>query len=99
MSGNRSKQRGKVKKPHIRGGGALRAEPAPTQTNRPPGSDDTAEHLRHKRKPVWGCLFIETPASVDIVTQQTMQDQGDRTTTDTAAGAVGVLSATPPRAG
>lgn len=39
-----------------------------------------------------GLPVIETPASVDIVTSQTMQDQGYRTTTDTAAGAVGVLS-------
>lgn len=35
---------------------------------------------------------IETPASVDIVTAQTIQDQGYRTTTDTAQGAVGVLA-------
>src|SRR5580698_3672008 len=35
---------------------------------------------------------IETPASVDIVTRQTMQEQGYRTTTDTAQGAVGVLA-------
>lgn len=35
---------------------------------------------------------IETPASVNVVTQQTMQEQGYRTTTDTAQGAVGVLA-------
>src|SRR3984893_3938746 len=35
---------------------------------------------------------IQTPASVDIVARQTMQEQGYRTTTDTAQGAVGVLS-------
>jgi iron complex outermembrane receptor protein len=34
---------------------------------------------------------LETPASVDIVTQQTMQDQGFRTTSEIAKGAVGVL--------
>src|SRR3984893_7190888 len=39
-----------------------------------------------------GLLVIETPASVDIVTRQTMQDQGYRTTTETAQGAVGVLA-------
>jgi iron complex outermembrane receptor protein len=39
-----------------------------------------------------GLPVIETPASVDIVTRQTMQEQGYRTTTDTAQGAVGVLS-------
>ena len=39
-----------------------------------------------------GLPVIETPASVDIVTAQTIQDQGYRTTADTAQGAVGVLS-------
>src|SRR6516225_10180553 len=39
-----------------------------------------------------GLPVIQTPASVDVVTAQTIQDQGYRTTTDTAQGAVGVLS-------
>src|SRR3984957_2172139 len=39
-----------------------------------------------------GLPVIETPASVDVVTRQTMQEQGYRTTTDTAQGAVGVLA-------
>jgi len=39
-----------------------------------------------------GLPVIETPASVDIVGHQTIQDQGYRTTTDTAQGAVGVLA-------
>ncbi len=34
---------------------------------------------------------IQTPASVDIVTQQTMQEQGYRTSAEIAKGAVGVL--------
>jgi iron complex outermembrane receptor protein len=34
----------------------------------------------------------ETPASVDVVDRQTIQEQGYRTTTETAIGAVGVLS-------
>ncbi|MGC1778686.1 MAG: TonB-dependent receptor [Xanthobacteraceae bacterium] len=38
-----------------------------------------------------GLPVLETPASVDIVTQQTMQDQGYRTTSEIAKGAVGVL--------
>ncbi len=38
-----------------------------------------------------GLPVVETPASVDIVTQQTMQDQGYRTTSEIANGAVGVL--------
>ena len=39
-----------------------------------------------------GLTVHETPASVDIVDQQKMQEQGYRTTTETAQGAVGVLS-------
>jgi iron complex outermembrane receptor protein len=40
-----------------------------------------------------GLTVHEMPASVDIVTQQQMREQGYRTTTETAIGAVGVLSA------
>jgi iron complex outermembrane recepter protein len=39
-----------------------------------------------------GLSVRETPASVDIVTQQTIQDQGYRTNVDAAQGAVGVLA-------
>ena len=39
-----------------------------------------------------GLTAFETPASVEIVDQQTMREQGYRTTTETAPGAVGVLS-------
>jgi iron complex outermembrane recepter protein len=39
-----------------------------------------------------GLTVHETPASVDIVTQQQMREQGYRTTTEAANGAVGVLS-------
>jgi iron complex outermembrane recepter protein len=39
-----------------------------------------------------GLPVLQTPASVDIVSTQTIQDQGYRTTTDTAQGAVGVLA-------
>ncbi|HEY1983222.1 MAG TPA: TonB-dependent receptor [Xanthobacteraceae bacterium] len=39
-----------------------------------------------------GLPVIEMPASVDIVTAQTIADQGYRTTTDIARGAVGVLA-------
>lgn len=39
-----------------------------------------------------GLTVHETPASVEVVDQQTMREQGYRTTTDTAQGAVGVLS-------
>ena len=40
-----------------------------------------------------GPTVHETPASVDIVTQQQMQEQGYRTTTESAIGAVGVQAA------
>ncbi|MGB7035039.1 MAG: TonB-dependent receptor [Xanthobacteraceae bacterium] len=39
-----------------------------------------------------GLPVVETPASVDIITAQTIQEQGYETTAETAAGAVGVLS-------
>jgi len=39
-----------------------------------------------------GLTVRETPASVEIVDQQKMQQEGYRTTTETAQGAVGVLS-------
>ena len=39
-----------------------------------------------------GLTVFQTPASVEVVSQRTMQEQGYRTTTDTALGAVGVLS-------
>jgi iron complex outermembrane receptor protein len=39
-----------------------------------------------------GLSVLETPASVDIVNRQEMQEQGYRTVTDTAQGAVGVLA-------
>lgn len=38
-----------------------------------------------------GLTVLQTPASVEVVNQQTMQDQGYRTTTEVAKGAVGVL--------
>jgi iron complex outermembrane recepter protein len=38
-----------------------------------------------------GLPVLQTPASVDVVTQQTMQDQGYRTSAEIAKGAVGVL--------
>ena len=39
-----------------------------------------------------GLTVFQTPASVEIVDQQMMREQGYRTTTETAQGAVGVLS-------
>ena len=39
-----------------------------------------------------GLPVREIPATVEVISQQTMQEQGYRTTTETAQGAVGVLS-------
>jgi iron complex outermembrane receptor protein len=39
-----------------------------------------------------GLPVLQTPASVEVVSQETMKEQGYRTTTETAQGAVGVLS-------
>jgi iron complex outermembrane receptor protein len=39
-----------------------------------------------------GIPVRETPATIEVVSQQTMTEQGYRTTTETAQGAVGVLS-------
>jgi iron complex outermembrane receptor protein len=38
-----------------------------------------------------GLSLLQTPATVEVVDQQTMQEQGYRTTTEVAKGAVGVL--------
>ena len=57
------------------------AAPTPLNSNVVAGS---ASHL--------GLTAHETPASVEVVSQQTMREQGYRTTTESAAGAVGVLS-------
>jgi iron complex outermembrane recepter protein len=39
-----------------------------------------------------GLPVLQTPASVEVVSQETMKEQGYRTTTETAQGAVGVLA-------
>jgi iron complex outermembrane receptor protein len=91
----RKKPQARAKKP----GGQLSTTPAPPSPAEGPSASQalagipmtplngvaaTASRL--------GLPVIETPASVDIVTRQTMQEQGYRTTTDTAQGAVGVLA-------
>ena len=92
VSGKRPTQRGKVKKPYSEAAAptAPNAEPAPP--NSLAGIPMTPLGTVATSASRLGLPAIETPASVDIVTQQTMQDQGLRTTTDTAQGAVGVLS-------
>jgi iron complex outermembrane receptor protein len=102
VSGNRPKHRGKVRNPY-RGAEGPTA-PNPVRTPPIPGNvagsnpsalagipvtplDAVAASASRLSLPV-----IQTPASVDVVTTQTIQTQGYRTTTDTAQGAVGVLS-------
>ncbi len=62
-------------------GAASSTQPTPLNTNAVAAS---ATRL--------GLTVRETPATVEVVNQQTMQEQGYRTTTDTAQGAVGVLA-------
>jgi iron complex outermembrane recepter protein len=57
--------------------------PAPTPLN----SNVVAGSATHL-----GLTVHQTPASVEVVSQQQMQEQGYRTTTESAQGAVGVLS-------
>ena len=64
-------------------GAAPVTEPAPTPLN----SNVVAGSASHL-----GLTAHEMPASVEVVSQQTMREQGYRTTTESAAGAVGVLS-------
>ena len=92
VSGKRPTRRGKVKKPQTQAA----APPAPNTEPTPPGSlagiPITPLNTVATSASRLGLPIVETPASVDIVTQQTIADQGYRTTTDTAQGAVGVLS-------
>lgn len=99
VSGARLKKPGKVKNPQAQRAAisAPNTAPAPPAIGTSPPSalsgipatplNGVAASASRLDLPV-----VETPASVDIVTAQTVQEQGYRTTTDTAAGAVGVLS-------
>ena len=102
VSGNRPKHRGKVRNPYR--GAESPSAPNPVRTPPVPGNVAGSNPSAFAGIPITplnavaqsasrlGLPVIETPASVDIVTAQTIQTQGYRTTTDTAQGAVGVLS-------
>ena len=102
VTGNRPKHRGKVRNPY-RGAEAPTA-PNPVRTPPIPGNVAGSNPSALAGIPITplnavaqsasrlGLPIIQTPASVDVVTAQTIRDQGYRTTTDTAQGAVGVLS-------
>src|SRR3984957_14020168 len=91
----RKKPQARAKKP----GGQLSTSPAPPSPGVGPSASQalagiplTPPNGVAASATRLGLPVIETPASVDIVTRQTMQEQGYRTTTDTAQGAVGVLA-------
>lgn len=69
-------------------------KPAPAVTASWPLPDATALNLGIVATSAThlGLTVFETPASVQVVGQQEMQEQGYRTTTEAAQGAVGVLS-------
>ena len=107
VSGNKPKSRGNVRKPYPgaqvhAAPNPVRTPPIPGNVTGPiPNNSVTNPLSGIPATPLnavatsasrLGLPVIETPASVDIVTAQTIQDQGYRTTTDTAQGAVGVLS-------
>jgi iron complex outermembrane recepter protein len=88
---------------HARVGGATRtsaAKPIPgpvPATTEPPRTPLNSNVVAASASRL-GLTVHETPATVEIVDQQTMREQGYRTTTETAQGAVGVLSGDAPGA-
>ena len=68
--------------------------PAPTATQTQPVRDTTPLNTGAVATSAsrLGLTVRETPASVEVIDQQTMRDQGIRTTAEAAIGAVGVLS-------
>jgi iron complex outermembrane receptor protein len=87
-----------------RQGAAKRARPGPVRNTRKPAPQpapavaDQAPQTPLNTNVVaasatrLGLTVFETPASVQVVSQQTMREQGYRTTTEAAIGAVGVLA-------
>jgi iron complex outermembrane receptor protein len=93
VSGQRPKPRAHAKKP----GAQTQAPPRPTaapakpDAAAPPTTPLNTNAVAASASRL-GLTVLQTPASVEVVNQQTMQEQGYRTTTETAQGAVGVLS-------
>ena len=90
--GRRATQRGPVPKPRPEA-----APPTPSDNKQMPtlplaGIPMTPLNAVPQSATRLGLPVIETPASVEIVDRKTIVDQGDRTTTETAQGAVGVLA-------
>jgi iron complex outermembrane recepter protein len=90
--GRRAVRRGPVRKPHSEA-----TAPGPPDNKQMPSSPlagipMTPLNIVPQSATRLGLPVIETPASVDVVDRRTIQDQGYRTTTETAQGAVGVLA-------
>ncbi len=93
VSGNRPTQRGPVKRPHTEPvSGAAQAQPPSSPPNPLAGVPVTPLNAVATSSTRLGLPVLETPASVDVVPQETIAEQGYRTTTETAQGAVGVLA-------
>jgi iron complex outermembrane receptor protein len=90
VSGERPK-RAKPKKPRTDAGAAPAPNPGPTPAGALAGIPMTPLNGVATSASRLGLPVLQTPASVEIVTQQTMQDQGYRTSAEIAKGAVGVL--------
>jgi iron complex outermembrane receptor protein len=94
VSGQRPKLRGHTQK----SGTQSAAPPAPNTEPAPPAGGAGAPPTPLNTNVVatsasrLGLTVRQTPATVEVVDQKTMQEQGYRTTTETAQGAVGVLS-------
>ena len=73
---------------HDNDGGRGRASPTRPKPPRTPLNSNVVATSASRL----GLTAFEMPASVEIVDQRTMQEQGYRTTTETAQGAVGVLA-------
>jgi iron complex outermembrane receptor protein len=92
IAGQRPKQHARGKKPGARVTPAAKpsAPPAapPSNTATTPLNTNAVAGSASRL----GLTVRETPATVEVVDQPTMREQGYRTTTETAQGAVGVLS-------
>jgi iron complex outermembrane recepter protein len=90
--GRKATQRGPVRKPQPEA--TAPTPPDNKQMPSPPlaGIPMTPLNIVPQSATRLGLPVIQTPASVEVVDQRTIQDQGYRTTTETAQGAVGVLA-------
>jgi iron complex outermembrane receptor protein len=90
VSGQRPKPRAQAKKPGVQTEAPPRPTTAQPDAAAPPTTPLNTNAVAASASRL-GLTVLQTPASVEVVNQQTMQDQGYRTTTEIAKGAVGVL--------